>query len=123
MPALLQVRALTKAYKHAGQWIPAARALITKPALLVADEPLCALDVSVGAQIANLLMDLQRKLGLSYVFISHDRNMVAHLAHRVLQMTAGVVANLVVSDDAAHTQSEGVPRSESIGIVTDSSSV
>jgi oligopeptide transport system ATP-binding protein len=105
------------------QRVAIARALVTKPALLVADEPLSALDVSVGAQIANLLMDLQSRLGLSYIFISHDRHMVAHLAHRVLNMNAGVVTNLVVRDDAANTQSEGGPSAAAIGVVPNASSV
>jgi len=105
------------------QRVAIARALVTKPALLVADEPLSALDVSVGAQIANLLMDLQRKLGLSYVFISNDRSMVEHLAHHVVQMNAGLVTNLIVGDDAANTQSDGGPRTVAAGIVTNTSSV
>lgn len=105
------------------QRIAIARALVTKPALLVADEPLSALDVSVGAQIANLLMDLQTKLGLSYIFISHDQHMVAHLAHRVLRMDAGKVTDLVVRDDAANTKSDGVPRPAAVSIVTNGASV
>jgi oligopeptide transport system ATP-binding protein len=96
------------------QRVAIARALVTKPALLVADEPLSALDVSVGAQIANLFMDLQTSLGLSYIFISHDRHMVAHLAHRTMSMEGGKITTLVVRDDDSSAQSEGAPGAGAI---------
>lgn len=81
------------------QRVAVARALAEDPEVIVLDEPMSALDVSVSAQIANLLLELQERLDVGYVFIGHDMHMIRHLCHRVSVLFKGVVVEEGVVED------------------------
>jgi len=92
------------------QRIGIARALILQPKLIVADEPVSALDVSIGAQILLLLRELQQEFGLTYVFISHSLPVVAQIATRIAVMRAGKFLEIGPAEEILHRPSDTYTR-------------
>lgn len=94
------------------QRIGIARAMIVEPKLLICDEPVSALDVSIQAQILNLLMDLQKEMKISMIFISHDLSVVRHISHRIAVLYLGRIAelgeNLAVYEKPCHPYTQAL---------------
>jgi peptide/nickel transport system ATP-binding protein len=108
-----QEKALQKAVEFSGgqrQRLAIARALALEPKLLILDEALSALDCSVQAQIANLLLELQLSLGLAYLFITHDFAMAGHLADEIAVMEQGKIVELGAADQVLQAPEQEITR-------------
>jgi oligopeptide/dipeptide ABC transporter ATP-binding protein len=103
------------------QRVAIARAISQDPEVIILDEPLSALDVSVSAQIVNLLLDLQERLGVTYVFVGHDLRLVRHLCHDVAVMYRGKIVEsgpaTMLLDQAAHPYTSALVTASSLAVL------